>query len=56
MAMPKANNDPFSTKNTKFSRKEFIHSNSHKTHGLNQIMTIFPRKHKILQTEIYSAK
>ena len=60
MATPKATNDHFSTKNTKFSRKEFIHPNSHETRGLDQIMTTFhekkkKKKHKILQTGIYSA-
>ena len=44
MATPKATNDHISTKNTKFSRKEFIHPNSHETHRLDQIMTTFPRK------------
>ena len=44
MATPKATNDHFSAKNTKFSRKEFIHPNSRETHGLDQIMTTFPRK------------
>ena len=44
MATPKANNDHFSAKKTKFSRKEFIHSNSRETHRLNQIMTIFREK------------
>ena len=51
MAMPKANNDHFSMKNTKFSRKEFIRSNSHETRGLNPIMTTFCEKHEILQTQ-----
>ena len=55
MATPKANNDHFSAKNTKFSRKEFIHWNSHETHGLNPIMTTFREKHEILQTGIYSS-
>ena len=53
MATPKANNDHFSMKNTKFSRKEFIRSNSGETHGLNPIMTTFREKHEILQTGIY---
>ena len=44
MATPKATNDHFSTKNTKFSRKELIRPNSHETRGLDQIMTTFPRK------------
>ena len=44
MATPKATNDHFSAKNTKFSRKEFIRPNSHETHGLDQIMTTFPRR------------
>ena len=56
MATPKVNNDHFSAKNMKFSRKEFIHLNSRETHGLNQIMTIFREKQEILQTGIYSAK
>ena len=55
MATPKATNDHFSVKNTKFSRKEFIHLNSRETHGLDQIMTTFREKHEILQTGIYSA-
>ena len=39
MVMPKANNDHFSVKNTKFSSKEFIWPYSHKTHGLDQNCT-----------------
>ena len=46
MATPKANNDHFSTKNTKFSRKEFIRLNSHKTRYFNQIMTISAKNTK----------
>ena len=44
MVTPKATNDHFSVKNTKFSRKEFIRLNSCETRGLDQIMTTFPRK------------
>ena len=44
MVTPKATNDHFSVKNTKFYRKEFIRPNSHETRGLNQIMTTFLRK------------
>ena len=44
MATPKATNDRFSVKNTKFFRKEFIRLNSRKTRGLDQIVTTFPRK------------
>ena len=40
MVTPKATNGHFSVKNTKFSRKEFIHPNSCETRGLDQIMTI----------------
>ena len=55
MVTPKATNDHFSAKNTKFSRKEFIRPNSRETRGLNQIMTISAKKHEILQTGIYLA-
>ena len=44
MVTPKATNDHFSVKNTKFSRKQFIRLNSRETHGLDQIMTTFPQK------------
>ena len=44
MTTPKATNDHFSAKNTKFSRKEFIRPNSRETRGLYQIMTTFPQK------------
>ena len=44
MVTPKATNDHFSVKNTKFSRKEFIHPNSCETCRLDQIMTTFPQK------------
>ena len=44
MVTPKATNDHFSVKNTKFSRKEFIRPNSRETHGLDQIMTTFLQK------------
>ena len=51
MAMPKANNDHFSAKNTKFSSKEFIRLNSCETHGLNQIMTISAKNTKFSRQE-----
>ena len=51
MAMPKANNDHFSAKNTKFSSKEFIHLNSCETHGLNQMMTISAKNTKFSRQE-----
>ena len=40
MAMPKANNDQFSAKSTKFSRQEFIQPNSHKSADLTKIAQI----------------
>ena len=40
MAMPKANNDHFSAKNTKFSRQEFIQPNSHESVDLTKIAQI----------------
>ena len=44
MVTPKATNDHFPAKNTKFSRKEFIRPNSCETRGLDQIMTTFHEK------------
>ena len=38
-------------KNTKFSSKEFIHSNSRETRGLNQIMTISAKNMKFSRQE-----
>ena len=46
-------------KNMKFSSKEFIHSNSRETHGLNQIMTISAKNTKFSRQEFirpYSRK
>ena len=51
MATPKATNGHFSTKNTKFFRKEFIHPNSHETHRLDQIMTISVKNIKFSRQE-----
>ena len=44
MATPKATNDHFSMKNTKFSRKVFIRLNSRETRRLDLITTTFPQK------------
>ena len=43
MVTPKDTNDHFPQKNTKFSRRDFIHPNSHMTRGSDQILTIFPQ-------------
>ena len=51
MAMPKAKNDHFFMKNTKFARKEFIRLNSRETRGLNQIMTISAKNMKFSRQE-----
>ena len=55
MATPKATNDHFSMKNTKFSRRVIIRPNSRETHALDLVTTTFPIKHEILQTGIYLA-
>ena len=51
MATPKATNDHFSMKNMKFSRKEFIHPNSHETRRLDQIMTLSTTSTKFSRQE-----
>ena len=43
MAIPKAKNEHITMNYMNFSRKEIIRPNSHKTHGFDHIMTIFPR-------------
>ena len=48
---PKATYGHFSMKNTKFSRKEFIHPNSCETCGLDQIMTISTKNTKFSRQE-----